>query len=390
MRSLIVLLLLPFLSCWNAPGGQKSGAAWTLGRFVRVRSAEPVISPDLEATFFDPIRKHPVHWEAVHTFNPAAIVSNGKIMLLYRAEDDTGQNGIGEHTSRLGLAVSTDGVHFRKNSAPIFFPTNDAQKSREWPGGVEDPRIVQTPSGLYVLTYTQWNRKIFRVGIATSRDLLHWTKYGPAFAGASDGKYDDMGYKSAGIVTQLTGGKLVAAKIQGKYWMYWGEDQIRLATSEDLIHWKPVEDSHGNPVVVLSHRPGHFDSSFPEVGPPPLLTKNGILLIYNGKNALKNGDPSIAASAYSTGQALFSAHDPATLLARTSKPFLTPEMPFEKTGQYADGTTFAEGLVFYKHRWFLYYGAADSRVGVVVTGGGLPQPESRTDTPGDVHLPAGT
>jgi len=129
-----------------------------------------------------------------------------------------------------------------------------------------------------------------------------------------------------------------------------------------------VEDGHGHPVVVLSRRAGHFDSAFPEVGPPPLLTKNGILLIYNGKNSTKDGDPAIAAGAYSSGQALFSAENPAKLLARTSKPFLTPEMPFEKSGQYAAGTTFAEGLVYYKHHWFLYYGGADSRVGVVTTG----------------------
>jgi predicted GH43/DUF377 family glycosyl hydrolase len=49
---------------------------------------------------------------------------------------------------------------------------------------------------------------------------------------------------------------------------------------------------------------------------------------------------------------------------------LKPEMPYEKTGQYAAGTTFAEGLVFYKGKWFLYYGAADSRVGVAIAGAG--------------------
>jgi len=372
MRTLLILLIVSSLFSWNAPRPQITNADWELGPFVRTRSGEPVILPDPNATFLDPVRKQPVQWEALHTFNPAAIVRDGKVMVLYRAEDNTGTMGIGQHTSRLGLAISTDGVHFTKHPAPAFFPANDAQKSREWPGGVEDPRIVQTADGLYVLTYTQWNRKIFRVGIATSRDLLHWTKYGPAFAGAAAGKYDHMAYKSAGIVTQLVDGKLVAAKVHGRYWMYWGEDQIRLATSDDLIHWTPVEDAHGNPVVVLSRRPGHFDSAFPEVGPPPLLTQKGILLIYNGKNAAKNGDPSIAAGAYSSGQALFSADDPALLLARASGPFLKPEMPFEKTGQYAAGTTFAEGLVFYKHRWFLYYGCADSRVGVVATGSELP------------------
>jgi predicted GH43/DUF377 family glycosyl hydrolase len=45
---------------------------------------------------------------------------------------------------------------------------------------------------------------------------------------------------------------------------------------------------------------------------------------------------------------------------------LKPELPFEKTGQYGAGTTFAEGLVRFANKWFLYYGCADSLVGVVV------------------------
>lgn len=249
---------------------------------------------------------------------------------------------------------------------------------REWPGGTEDPRIVQSPDGLYVLTYTQWNRKIYRIGIATSRDLIHWTKYGPAFADAGK-KYSNSMYKSAGIVTQLQDGKLVAAKIHGKYWMYWGEIRVRLATSDDLIHWMPIEDAHGNTVVVLAARPGHFDSAFPEVGPPPLLTKDGILVIYNGKNASTENDRSLKAGAYSNGQALFSADNPAKLLARTPEPFFKPEMPFEITGQYPAGTTFAEGLVFFKGKWLLYYGCADSMVGLAIANGmQFEQPQSAT------------
>jgi predicted GH43/DUF377 family glycosyl hydrolase len=54
------------------------------------------------------------------------------------------------------------------------------------------------------------------------------------------------------------------------------------------------------------------------------------------------------------------------LLDRTDHPFLKPELPFEKSGQYVDGTTFVEGLVFFESNWYLYYGTADSMVGVVV------------------------
>jgi predicted GH43/DUF377 family glycosyl hydrolase len=65
---------------------------------------------------------------------------------------------------------------------PVFYPAEDSQKAREWPGGVEDPRIVEAPDGSYVLTYTQWNRQTYTIGVATSPDLIHWTKHGPALA----------------------------------------------------------------------------------------------------------------------------------------------------------------------------------------------------------------
>jgi predicted GH43/DUF377 family glycosyl hydrolase len=88
-------------------------------------------------------------------------------------------------------------------------------------------------------------------------------------------------------------------------------------------------------------------------------------MIYNGKNAPEGGEPSMGPNAYAAGEALFDAHDPRRLLSQTAQPVLKPEMPYEKTGQYAAGTTFAEGLVLFRGKWFLYYGCADSFVGVV-------------------------
>jgi beta-1,2-mannosidase len=118
----------------------------------------------------------------------------------------------------------------------------------------------------------------------------------------------------------------------------------------------------------MGPRPGHFDSTFPETGPPPVLTAAGIVVVYNGKNADGSnenaGDPALGPNAYSAGEALFDARNPALLLDRTSQPVLKPELPYEKTGQYAAGTTFAEGLVYFKKKWVLYYGCADSLVAV--------------------------
>jgi predicted GH43/DUF377 family glycosyl hydrolase len=341
--------------------------SWMLGPFARPENSRPVITPQPQALFQDRLVGEPVHWEALHTFNPAAVVRNGKVTVLYRAEDNSGSMQIGMHTSRLGMAESSDGIHFVQGPVPVFYPGPDEQKSREWPGGVEDPRLVQSEDGTYILTYTQWNRKTYTVGVATSPDLLHWQKHGPAFG--STGKYAALQYKSAGIVTQLVGDRLLAARIGGKYWMYWGEIQVRLATSPDLIHWTPVEGADEKPLVLLAPRPGHFDSALPEVGPPPVVTPDGILLLYNGKNAAAGGAPALPPGTYAAGQALFSVSDPRQLIHRTEQPFFQPQQPWERSGQYAAGTTFLEGLVWFRERWFVYYGCADSLVGVASSSG---------------------
>ena len=336
-----------------------------IGPWTRA-SDQPVIRPDKAVTFLDPVSGATVHWEALHTFNPAAVMREGKVYVLYRAEDDSGAMAIGGHVSRLGLAVSDDGIHFLQRPAPVFYPDNDAQRSREVPGGVEDPRLVEAPDGGYVLTYTQWSRErnSYSVGVATSPDLEHWTKHGPAFAGALGGRYDALKYKSAGIVTERRGDKLVAAKIGGRFWMYWGEIEIGIATSPDLVHWTPVEDAPGKTKVLLRARPGKADSAFPETGPPPVRTAEGIVMLYNAKNAEgAGGDARLQPGTYSVEEALFSAEDPTQLKGRTAQPVFSPSLPFERSGQYAAGTTFAEGLVLFRGKWWMYYGCADSFVG---------------------------
>jgi len=85
---------------------------WAIGPFSRPVNANPLIKPDPDAEFFCPMRQMPVRWEALHTFNPAAAVHDGKVFLLYRAEDASGTMKIGMHTSRLGLGISEDGLNF--------------------------------------------------------------------------------------------------------------------------------------------------------------------------------------------------------------------------------------------------------------------------------------
>ncbi|MGH9887138.1 MAG: glycoside hydrolase family 130 protein [bacterium] len=339
---------------------------WMFGPFDKPAAVNPVITPSSAATFASPMGDTTVRWEELATFNPAAVVRGGKVYLLYRAEDATGMAKIGDHTSRLGLAESTDGLRFTRRPTPVLYPDRDAQAKYEWTGGVEDPRLVEAEDGTYVVTYTQWNRDIPRLAVATSRDLVTWKKHGPAFAKAKDGKYLKTESKSGAVLCRVDGDRVVATKVNGKYWMYYGVPDILIATSDDLLDWTPLEDAEGKLAKVLQPRPGYFDSWLVEAGPPAVLTERGIVVLYNAGNSGQFGDPHLPQKVYTGGQALFDAKNPVKLLARSDEPFIQPTEAYERTGQYKDGTTFLEGLVPFQGRWFLYYGTADSRVGVAV------------------------
>ena len=353
-----------FASTAASGGGEGSEKDWALGPFVRPEGMNPVITP-LPTVFDCPMQKQPVKWEESDTFNPAATVKDGKIVVLYRAEDNSAQ-GIGKRTSRIGYAESEDGVTMTRSNAPVLFPAEDNFKDYDWPGGCEDPRVAMTEDGLYVMLYTSWNRKTARLSVATSRDLKHWTKHGPAFGKAYDGRFANMFCKSGSLLTKVKKGQLVIDKVDGKYFMYWGEHAIYAATSDNLIDWYPVLDEKNELKKLITPRNGYFDSSLTECGPPAMRTKHGIVLLYNGKNKHQGGDQAYPGGAYCAGQLLFDNADPLKVLDRLDKPFFYPEAPFEKSGQYKDGTVFIEGLAYYKKKLYLYYGCADSKVGVAV------------------------
>lgn len=346
-------------------------AEWQLGPFVRPVS-KPVIAPRKETRFACPMSGEEIAWESSDTFNPAAVVHDGDVCVLYRAEDGSG-NGIGSHTSRIGLARSDDGLAFERHPTPVFYPDKDTWKGYEWNGGCEDPRVVEGPDGTFYMYYTMWNRdnpegvrQSARIGVASSKDLVTWVKHGPIFKEAYGGKFVDTWHKASSVVTEVRDGRLQAVKIGGKFWMYWGENRICGATSDDLIAWTPVCNRQGELKTIISPRPGKFDSLLTEAGPPAVVTDEGIVLIYNGKNA--GADKTIAGGAYAAGQVLLDKADPMRVLKRCDNYFFKPELDFEKTGQYTDGTVFVEGLVYFQSKWYLYYGTADSYVGVAVCG----------------------
>ena len=153
--------------------------------------------------------------------------------------------------------------------------------------------MVEDSSGRYIMTYTSYDGKTARLMIATSTDLLHWTKYGAAFSDAYKGKYFNAWSKSGAIVSTYSKGKIVATRVNGKYLMYWGDKYIWLATSDDLIHWTPVEKAKAelqpydsiysdfnvsDLKIAVPTRQGKFDCNIVESGPPAMLTDKGILL----------------------------------------------------------------------------------------------------------------
>lgn len=344
---------------------------WMLVPFVKQDAANPCLFP-LGTVFSDPVRKTNVGWEEKDVFNPAAVVRNGKVYLLYRAQDKI---GLPAGTSRIGLAYSDDGLHFKRLKTPVLYPQNDAYKKYEWEGGCEDPRIVEDEKGRYYMTYTAYDGTTARLFIATSTDLVHWKKYGSVFKNAEHGKYIKYWSKSGSIVCRISGNKNIATKINGKYWMYWGESNIYMATSNNLIDWTPIRETDPSKKqydslrnyeafkILFSPRKKKFDSELVEPGPPAIVTNDGIVFIYNSKNSPAFGDKSLPNGVYSAGQILMDKNNPEKVLDRSENNFFKPDKNYEITGQ-VNNVCFLEGLVYFKSNWFLYYGTADSKIAV--------------------------
>jgi beta-1,2-mannosidase len=363
MKSYLKVFFL-FLVSLNAVFAQNP-RHWNISSIEKPKE-NPILTSDSNYIFKNPIDGKMVRWQKAEVFNPAVILRRGKVKMLFRAEDNP-KAILGGRTSRIGLASSRDGFHFRKRKTPVLFPANDAYLKYDSVGGCEDPRVVQAPTGQYVVAYTAWDGKTARLSIAISKNLKKWVKTGPAFAKAYEGKYLNLWSKSGSMVTKYENGKAVLAKINGKYWMYWGEAFVNLAWSENLSDWFPLEDAEGNLKQLMKTRPGYFDSSLTECGPPAIWTDKGIALLYNGRNAEnETADPNYPRATYTVGQVIFDPNNLEKILERSEKPFMKPTLPHETSGQYQAGTTFAEGLIFFKNKWWLYYGTADSFVGLAI------------------------
>jgi len=313
---------------------------WDLGPFVKRK--QPILRPTKDSTFRCPVRGKEVRWEEQNVYNPAAVVRGDKVYLLYRADDKSPDLKWGR-TCRIGLAHSEDGLNFTRHAKPVLYPDNDPWKEYEWEGGCEDLHIIEGEDGTYYMNYTTWSGKRDTMSVATSRDLYHWTKHGPAFRKAAPRKV--YGSRSGVVVSRPQGNRLIATKINGKYRMYYTHP-CALAWSENLIDWTP----EGKSVWGGSH----------EAGALALLRKDGILLMFQG--------PYSRLGAWTLRQALIDRNDLTTVRKQQDRPFLYPELDWEKKG-FTGRTTVANGLVYFKGKWLLYYGAADRVIGLATCAG---------------------
>lgn len=304
-------------------------------------------------------------WENLVTCNPGVIYDKGKFYMLYRAAGDD-EN----HVIRFGLATSEDGLHFtRASDKPVFGPSEDGPDS----GCVEDPRIVKFDDAFYI-TYAYrpyspgqywtfphdvvrlpeagadapkaWRMNLGNTGLAMTADFAGFRRLGRLTSPVLDDR-------DVILFPEKIGGMFVMIHRPKEYTgpEYGAEyPSIWLKFSDDILNWEDKE-SH----LLITGRKGTWEE---KIGgsTPPLLTKDGWLMIYHG---VADGGK----AEYCAGAMLLDKENPLKVLARTPEPILTPEHWYETGGLY-NRCVFPTGNAIVDGTLYVYYGGADKYVGV--------------------------
>jgi len=279
-------------------------------------STKPVLEPKKEDD-----------WQRSAVFNAAAIYYRGLIHILYRATDLPPHEKYGAYSSRIGYAVSTDGINFFRFDKPVMEAVCEQERR-----GIEDPRIVRIGDTFY-MTYTGFGNRFegdYRIMIAKSRNLIRWERIGIAL---------DEPNKDAALFPN---------KIEGRYVMFHRRyPNMGLAFSEDLKNWT-------DHVEVVKIRPNTWESSRIGVAGPPIEHRYGYIVIYHAADHV-NG--------YRVGIVLVDKKDPTKILSRQDEPIREPELDWEING-YIPNVVFSCGHVQLGDDLLVYYGGADTVIGV--------------------------
>ena len=264
-------------------------------------------------------------------FNPGAVNFDGKVLLLVRVEDKQGY-------SHLTIATSEDG---KTKWEIVSEPTLTAESGfGEAIFGLEDPRIVwQEERQEYVVTYVSFFEGVVGmppcISLVTTRDFKTFERLGQQLTPPN---------KDASLFPK---------KIQGRYALInrpivGGAEDIWVSFSNDLGYW-------GENRVLLSGRHRTWDCNKVGLGPPPIETPNGWLIIYHGVRTTASG------SIYRIGLALL---DTETLeVIRRSKDWvLGPKEDYEILGDVGNVIFSCGAVINDDNELLVYYGAADSVV----------------------------
>ena len=260
--------------------------------------------------------------------NAGAAEVDGETVLLCRVEDRRG-------FSHLACARSKDGkTNWVVDDQPAMAPHPD-RPEESW--GLEDPRVTRVDElGAWIVAYTAFGPGGPGVSLARTEDFRSFERMGVVMTPPD---------KNAALLPHRVGGEwILFHRPLGDVW---------LSRSADLKSWRAPER-------VLAARPGGWwDSMRVGMGPPPLPTEHGWLVVYHGVRETVSG------GLYRAGLALLDLEDPARVLHRSEDWVLGPRWDFEVTGDVPN-VVFPCGLLHDSEsdELRLYYGAADTRIGL--------------------------
>ena len=238
--------------------------------------------------------------------------------------------------SHLRLARSTDGIHFTIDEQPFLFPARPDEAF-----GIEDARITKIDD-TYWITYTAVSANGPGVGLAKTADFVHVERVGMILPPPN---------KNACLFPERINGKLMM--LHRPMVSEIGKSSIWISESTDGVHW-------GNHRYVFGPSGLAWEHLKIGAGPEPIRTPEGWLLLYHGADQQHE---------YALALALLDACEPGTLLARSEVPLLSPELDWERNGFFPN-VVFSNGWVENPHNianeWWVYYGAADSGVGLAL------------------------
>lgn len=269
-------------------------------------------------------------------FNAGAVIYNSKVLLLARVEDMRGFSHFSKVTSEDGF------TNWTIDPEPSMVPEIDAYPEEYY--GIEDPRITWLEEyKKYAVVYTSFSRSGPLVSLATTEDFSTFDRYGVIMPPED---------KDAALFPRRFNGRWVLLHRPTPSNHAMGA-HIWISFSPDLKHW-------GDSNILLPARKGSWwDANRIGMGPPPIETPEGWLILYHGVKVTAAG------SIYRLGFALLDLERPWNVKKRCDEWAFGPKEIYERIGDVPD-VTFPCGMIKKDDKLIMYYGAADTTISVAV------------------------